>query len=276
MNDFWKDFWNDVEMSLGELISNDLVSKELQESRNRYGWADDGQKEALMHFGPEKLAKEIIAKFRREQKQINKWRITLDDPRDGNVIFQCLACKNYIQSWGYPQVRNDGSLSSGYQFCPYCGVLWEGEHEWGYDNVKSLDTPEREASIVWAIQEITVFEQPDGSYKQLARVVSVNEAQERWEPVWIWKTLSFYPNASAHQIYNALKLNRTYYEKGSFPDIKNIVRAVVVKPGIPLWEEYKKRHHSYYSNFGYRFWEEYVKQWGGKMHWSEKERDWIL
>ena len=222
-------------------------------------------------------------------EKMNKWRKTLERSYDGNNAFQCLACKQHCQAPDFPIKAKiyDGSLTNyGYKFCPYCGVLFEGEYDWGSENIKhfgyDIKIPERKPSIVWAIQEITVWRQPDGSFKQLAQQVSCKETQVRWEPELKWKTLSLHPNASAHQMYDCLLLQKKMYKYNNedkddfFPNIKNLVRVVVVKPGTPLWEEYQHYHGTWYDRMiDSRFWDEYRQKWGGKKHWNERERSWI-
>ena len=206
------------------------------------------------------------------------WRRTLERADDGCSDYQCLACKQHLEcpTAPYHAKMYDGSLSEyGYKFCPYCGVQWKGEHDWGYDQVAYPDWGERKTTIfiVWAIQETTVWRQSDGSLKSLSR-------SGAWEEP-IWNTLSYYINAGAIEIKKLLSSYRGQYNynhnKDVFSDIQTLVRAVVVKPGTTLWEQYETMGNRYHGRaIDFRFWGEYRKVWGGKQHFQERERKWTL
>lgn len=50
---------------------------------------------------------------------MNKWRF-VSDGSDGESTFQCLACKSFWVANTSPE---------GWKFCPYCGIIWAGEHK---------------------------------------------------------------------------------------------------------------------------------------------------
>jgi hypothetical protein len=209
---------------------------------------------------------------------MNKWRRTFENCHgEGTSKFQCLACKNYFESVDNPVLARqyDGSLSDyGYKFCPNCGIKWDGEHEWGHQDVEYAEwrAIRSSPSIIWAIQEITVWRQKDGSFKQC------RYDGEFVEKEWRWDLFGFYVDVSAKDIWERVLAERlTRNNDGS--DIVTLVRALAVKPGMPLYDNFKTGNgHCAYSNyrFDYRFWEEYQKHWGGKQHHVNRERRWVI
>lgn len=50
---------------------------------------------------------------------LNKWRY-VESGHDGEEVYQCLACGGYLYL---------ASELCGWNYCPYCGTRWEGEHK---------------------------------------------------------------------------------------------------------------------------------------------------
>lgn len=80
---------------------------------------------------------------------LNRWRyVAYTD--DGASIYQCLKC---YEKW---EART--SPGDRWRFCPYCGTIWDGQHEW--DAEKKWNFRQRKSYVspfIWVIQEKVLF-----------------------------------------------------------------------------------------------------------------------
>jgi hypothetical protein len=133
---------------------------------------------------------------------IRKWRqIKYTD--DGCTLYECLHCYNQFE----------GRLSpKEWKFCPYCGVEWEGEHEWLFydDNYKVIE-PARmredrrvcqyEARWIVELQQMPLFKCDDGAYVPLQD----GSVKNRWS--------SMYPNQLEHMLVDTGHEEEKAYKK---------------------------------------------------------------
>ena len=99
---------------------------------------------------------------------IPKWRY-VESTDDGCNVYQCLSCYESYEGRDSPKY---------WKYCPYCGVEWNGEHEWLiYDDDYNILEPARRRKnrrvssclSEWhmELQERSLFKCDDGAYVPL-------------------------------------------------------------------------------------------------------------
>lgn len=212
-------------------------------------------------------------------KIMKKWRKTLKySSYDGMSVFQCLNCKDYFDNGSSPfgEKQYDGTYSNyGYKFCPYCGIQWDGELDWGCWDVKYFDVNDirkQKPDIIWNIQEATVWKQNDGSYK------SLNGHRNELIDGINWNSKEFLVNWTAHEVKKHVDYLKEYYnydkEKDYFSDIRNLIRVVVVKQQND-YDSIRYNYNNRCKKYDFDYHKDYQNKYGGKLHYSNNERRWM-
>ena len=214
---------------------------------------------------------------------MNRWRyVSYAD--DGCDTFQCLKCKKSFT--GRTACAKDG-ITWGFYYCGFCGTKWEGEHDWGHDRQDYYPHLRTYKSILplWSIQKRTMRRNPEGVWEHIH---GLGDSQSG-DPVW--KNLH-YMRGNARTARNFLDYYRGVSSPRSSADkeeeeedkkfsemlgIRFEHRCIVLKEGTREFEEAKTvSNYEGRAQIDWHFYKEYQKQWGGKMHHSERERTWFL
>jgi hypothetical protein len=143
---------------------------------------------------------------------IPKWR-HVKNSDDGCNIYQCLSCYNTYDGRDTPKE---------WKYCPYCGVEWNGEHEWLiYGDNWDIISPARlrkdrrvsKAKSRWHIelQEMSLFKCDDGAYVPLHD----GGVKGRWS-----------------SIYHTDRLIRDVYDRDEAKKWEKLSHSLNVKYGI--------------------------------------------